>query len=116
MTIEDNKKYNYIKMIEKTKITSDVSIRITEILDSMKELLIYKNSHYGNSALSPRNIFYKGCATDSILIRLDDKIGRIIANKNQTPRVNDICDIIGYLTLLLISMNVKSEDIAKMKD
>ena len=90
--------------------------KIIEISDSMKDLLLYKNEKYGDSALSPNNIFYKGDSTNSILIRLDDKIGRIKNNTDSKPRVNDVCDIIGYCILLLASMNVASEDIAKFKD
>ena len=90
--------------------------KIIEISDSMKDLLLYKNEKYGDSALSPNSIFYKGNSTNSILIRLDDKIGRIKNNPDSTPRVNDVCDIIGYCILLLASMNVSSEDISKFKD
>ena len=90
--------------------------KIIEITDSMKDLLLYKNEKYGDSALSPNNIFYKGDSTNSILIRLDDKIGRIKNNTELKPRVNDVCDIIGYCVLLLASMNVSSEDISKFKD
>lgn len=90
--------------------------KIIEITDSMKDLLLYKNEKYGDSALSPNNIFYKGDSTNSILIRLDDKIGRIKNNPDSKPRVNDVCDIIGYCILLLASMNISSEDIAKFKD
>lgn len=90
--------------------------KIIEIMDSMKDLLLYKNEKYGDSALSPNNIFYKGDSANSILIRLDDKIGRIKNNSDSLPRMNDVCDIIGYCTLLLVSMNISSEDIARLKD
>jgi hypothetical protein len=88
--------------------------KIVEICDSMKDLLLYKNQKYGDSALNPNNIFYKGDSTNSIKIRLDDKIGRI---KNcEETRVNDVSDLIGYSVLLLASMNVTKDDIAKLKD
>ena len=90
--------------------------KIIEIMDSMKDLLLYKNEKYGDSALSPNNIFYKGDSTNSILIRLDDKIGRIKNNSDSLPRMNDVCDIIGYCTLLLVSMNISPEDIQHLKD
>ena len=90
--------------------------KIKEITDAMKDLLLYKNQKYGDSALNPKGIFYKGDSTNSILIRLDDKLGRVISNKEEKPRVNDVADIIGYCTLLLISMGVTAEDIAKFKD
>ena len=88
--------------------------KISYICDSMKDLLLYKNKKYGDSALNPNNVFYKGDSTNSIKIRLDDKIGRI-KNCDET-RVNDVADIIGYCVLLLVSMNTSSEDIAKFKD
>ena len=90
--------------------------RIHEILGAMKDLLLYKNQKYGDSAINPKKVFYKGDSTNSILIRLDDKIGRVMSNTDGKPRVNDVCDIIGYCTLLLISMGVTAEDIAKFKD
>ena len=90
--------------------------KIHEILGAMIDLLLYKNQKYGDSAINPKKIFYKGDSTNSILIRLDDKIGRVMSNTEEKPRVNDVCDIIGYCTLLLISMGVTAEDIAKFKD
>lgn len=90
--------------------------KIIEIMDSMKDLLLYKNEKYGDSALSPNNVFYKGDSTNSILIRLDDKIGRIKNNPDSLPRMNDVCDIIGYCTLLLVGMGISSEDISHLKD
>ena len=90
--------------------------KIREIIEAMKDLLLYKNQKYGDSAINPKKIFYKGDSTNSILIRLDDKLGRVMSNTEEKPRINDVCDIIGYCTLLLISMGVTSEDIAKLKD
>ena len=90
--------------------------KIHELMGAMKDLLLYKNQKYGDSAINPKKIFYKGDSTNSILIRLDDKIGRVMSNTEEKPRVNDVCDIIGYCILLLISMGVTTEDIAKFKD
>ena len=90
--------------------------KIREITNAMQDLLLYKNNKYGDSAINPKKVFYKGDATNSILIRLDDKLGRVMSNTEAKPRVNDVCDIIGYCTLLLISMGVTPEDIAKFKD
>ena len=90
--------------------------KIEKICDGIKDLLIYKNKKYGDSALHPNNVFYKGDSTNSILIRLDDKIGRVKNNPDEKPRVNDVCDIIGYCVLLLISLGVNPSDIEKFKD
>ena len=97
-------------------MTENTQQRITEITEAMRDLLLYKNQKYGDSALNPKQIFYKGEATDSIMIRLDDKLGRIMANTDTTPRINDVADIIGYCTLLLVSMGATVEDIQKLMD
>ena len=97
-----------------TKNFTQSQKKIVEICEATKDLLLYKNEKYGDSALHPNNVFYKGDSTNSIKIRLDDKIGRI---KNCTEtRVNDVSDVIGYCVLLLASMGVTKEDIAKFKD
>ena len=90
--------------------------KIAEITEAMRDLLLYKNQKYGDSALNPKKIFYKGDARNSILIRLDDKLGRIMANADATPRINDVADIIGYCTLLLISMGATQADIKALMD
>lgn len=102
--------------IDWTEKATDTQQKIIDVLDGMKNLLLYKNQKYGDSALKPKNIFYKGDATNSILVRLDDKIGRVTFNTEEKPRVNDVADIIGYCTLLLISMGVTAEDLKKFMD
>ncbi len=88
--------------------------KIKTICDGMKDLLLYKNEKYGDSALHPNNVFYKGDSTNSIKIRLDDKIGRV---KNcEETRINAVDDIIGYCVLLLASMDVTEQDLQKLKD
>lgn len=77
---------------------------VVAVMKALKDLLEYKNNKYGNSALRPVHIFYKGDATDSICVRLDDKLNRLI-NSNEI-RLNDIADVAGYLVLLLISQTV----------
>ena len=93
----------------------NVQGKISAIYDAMKDLQIDKNKKYGNSALSPLHIFYKGDSQNSILIRLDDKLNRI-KNNSGAIRNNDVCDLIGYLILLLIDNGCTPEDIAKLKD
>lgn len=90
--------------------------KITELTEAIRDLLLYKNEKYGDSAINPKKIFYKGDARNAILIRLDDKLSRIKANTEDTPRVNDVADIIGYCTLLLISMGVTQSDIKALMD
>ena len=112
----NNLKINTLKLNEEKEVLTGTQKKISDIMDSMKDLLLYKNQKYGDSAINPKKIFYKGDSTNSILIRLDDKLGRVLSNPDNKPRTNDCCDLIGYLTLLLISMGVTPEDIAKFKD
>ena len=105
--------------MEETTRLSKSQECIAEIVDATKDLLLYKNKMYGDSALNPVGVFTKHIKTApentaSILVRLDDKLGRV--RNAEAVRVNDVSDIIGYCTLLLVSMGVTKEDIAKFKD
>ena len=113
-----NKDCAIVKMGYKAEDFEDTPTqqKIKDILSGMTDLLLYKNRKYGDSAVNPKKIFYKGDSTNSILIRLDDKIGRVMSNTEEKPRVNDIADIIGYCTLLLVSMGIASEDLKKFMD
>ena len=93
--------------------------KIREITDAMKDLLLYKNQKYGDSAINPIEIFTKhlknvDTKTAAILVRIDDKLSRV--KNGDELRKNDICDLIGYLTLLNVAIGTTAEDIAKFKD
>ncbi len=90
--------------------------QIIKITNAIQDLLLDKNEKYGDAALNPKQIFYKGTAINSILIRLDDKLSRIMSNTDPKPRVNDVTDIVGYCVLLLIGLGVTEEDIRVLKD
>ena len=75
---------------------------ISEACDEIKRLLLEKNIAYGNSALSPIQIFAKAGAAEGIANRIDDKLNRI-KNAQSYPGDNDIDDLIGYLILYKIS-------------
>ena len=111
----NNKDCAIVKMGYKAEDFEDTPTqqKIKDILAGMTDLLLYKSRKYGDSVVNPKKIFYKGDSTNSILIRLDDKIGRVTSNTEEKPRVNDVADIIGYCTFLLVSMGVTSEDLKK---
>lgn len=73
------------------------------VLNSVSEVLIEKNRKYGNAALEPIGLFYKGDSTTSITIRIDDKISRV--RNAEELRKNDMFDLLGYSLLLGISQN-----------
>ena len=57
---------------------SDSETKISAICDDIKELLIHKNRKYGNSALKPCRVFSKSSAVEQLLVRIDDKLNRIM--------------------------------------
>ena len=77
--------------------------KIKKITEGLRDLLLEKNKRYGNSALNPLNVFSRDGATNSITIRIDDKINRIKNSKEL--RKNDVVDLMGYLVLLLADKN-----------
>lgn len=77
---------------------------LEKVVDQVTTLLKEKNAAYGDSALSPLNVFSKLNAIDSLCCRLDDKIARI-KNKGITDNTEDtIDDLIGYLLLLKMAI------------
>ena len=50
---------------------------ISAVCNDIKELLLYKNKQYGDSALNPSRIFSKASAVEQLLVRIDDKLNRI---------------------------------------
>ena len=86
-------------------------IKISEVCDDIKELLIHKNRKYGNSALEPNRIFSKCSATEQLLVRIDDKLNRIMKGAGLLANDEDVVnDLIGYLVLLKISMASDQND------
>lgn len=78
--------------------------QIRGVMQEITSLLLAKNAAYGDSALSPSNIFSKLTAVEAIKIRIDDKLKRI-ANKGITDQTEDtVSDLIGYLVLLKIAL------------
>lgn len=85
--------------------------KIDDFFQNFSKFLKDKNKKYGDSALNAIKIFSLHEPENSICIRLDDKINRII-NSNKKLRKNDVSDLIGYLSLLCIQKNwTKFEDL-----
>ena len=84
---------------------NETELKISVVCDDIKELLIHKNRKYGNSALKPNRIFSKCSATEQLLVRIDDKLNRIMKGAGLLATDEDVVkDLIGYLVLLKISM------------
>ncbi|GHU24416.1 hypothetical protein FACS1894164_10990 [Spirochaetia bacterium] len=59
------------------------------VCDKLKVFLIEKNRKYGNSALNPVRIFSGQPAIEGILVRIDDKLSRIINREINTAPDKD---------------------------
>ena len=85
---------------------SESETKISGVCDDIKELLIHKNRKYGNSALKPCRVFSKASAVEQLLVRIDDKLNRIMQGAGLLADDEDVVnDLIGYLVLLKIRMN-----------
>ena len=87
--------------------------KIKQKCQQLEDLLVKKNSAYGNSALEPLGVFSSANASSGIKIRLDDKLKRI-ANAGLVEDTEDtLIDIAGYIILLMIAKDNESNDIQK---
>lgn len=85
---------------------TESEMKISGICDDIKELLISKNRKYGNSALKPCRVFSKSSPVEQLLVRIDDKLNRIMQGAGLLAEDEDVInDLIGYLVLLKIGMN-----------
>lgn len=72
--------------------------KFSKIFQALEHFLDVKNQRYGDSALTPLQVFNKG-KIGGIEQRIDDKLSRI---KNSTElRKNDVVDLAGYLILIM---------------
>jgi hypothetical protein len=76
--------------------------------DALKAMLLEKNADYGDSALHPVRIFSKASAEEQILVRIDDKVNRIIQGKAGGEDVTK--DLIGYFILLRVKRRLDAAD------
>ncbi len=71
---------------------------------ALADLLVEKNRAYGNSALDPVRIFSKASPEEQILVRIDDKISRLVRGAAAGEDV--VLDLLGYLILLRVARKV----------
>jgi hypothetical protein len=81
---------------------------IAQECEDLAQFLIKKNRSYGNSAIEPLRIFSRASAREAILVRLDDKLNRIIKGTGYAGD-DDIRDLQGYLTLLRVLDRIEGE-------
>lgn len=70
-------------------------------IKNLRELLILKNSDYGNSALEPIKLVSNLSPIEGIRLRINDKLNRMICDKCVLPE-DTVTDTAGYYVLLKI--------------
>ena len=77
---------------------------IIDECNELAQMLISKNSAYGNSALDPVRVFSRSDTVEQIRVRLDDKLSRLVRGSASGEDVER--DISGYLILLRIAKRI----------
>lgn len=75
--------------------------KVRSVCNEIADMLVEKNKSYGNSAFEPIHCFYKGTSVESIKVRIDDKLSRIMRGKEYGAD-DTVKDLIGYLILLKV--------------
>lgn len=75
---------------------------IRRMCTTIQDMLLDKNRRYGNSALAPVRICSKADAREQLLVRIDDKLNRLI---NLGLEEDTLKDLAGYVILLLIRLD-----------
>ena len=76
--------------------------QVNKVLSDISEMLIEKNSKYGNSAIEPLGVFSNLSPEEGLKVRIDDKLKRIKNGSLDKDDEDVINDLIGYLVLLKI--------------
>lgn len=76
--------------------------KVNKVLSEISEMLIEKNSKYGNSAIEPLGVFSHLSPEEGLKVRIDDKLKRIKNGSLDKDDEDVINDLIGYLVLLKI--------------
>jgi len=86
---------------ESTNTLTEAQQEIRDECRKVAMMLIEKNAAYGNSALNPVRIFSKADTIEQLLVRIDDKLSRIVRGAESGEDV--VLDLIGYLILFRIA-------------
>ncbi len=85
-------------------MSTESQIKIAQVCDDIKDLLLQKNAKYGDSALKPLRIMSQASPVEQILVRIDDKLNRIKQGNILEDDEDVVSDLIGYFVLLKIAL------------
>lgn len=85
---------------------TDSQIAIAKVCDEVKSMLLEKNMKYGDAALRPKRVMSKASPIEQILVRIDDKLNRLMQGDNLIESDEDvILDLIGYFIILKVALD-----------
>lgn len=86
--------------IEVPENASPTINRAVDWLADLARTLIRKNESYGDSAANPVRIFSKASPVEQVLVRIDDKLSRIMRGAGLLAADEDtVRDLAGYLAI-----------------
>jgi len=86
-------------------MSAESQIKIAQVCDDIKDLLLEKNAKYGDSALNPVRVMSQASPVEQILVRIDDKLSRIKQGNILEDDEDVVSDLIGYFVLLKIALS-----------
>ena len=93
-----------------TKEQAKTQQLIRKVTDEVRDMLLAKNTAYGNSALDPVRIFSKADPIEQINVRMDDKLSRLARGHAAGEDVE--LDLIGYLILKRVALRMQKKSCA----
>ena len=81
-------------------MSAESQIKIAQVCDDIKALLLEKNAKYGDSALNPLRVMSQASPVEQILVRIDDKLSRIKHGNILEDDEDVVSDLIGYFVCL----------------
>ena len=101
---KSGKKVAPARAIRSGEVSYDVTLLIREECAALADMLIEKNDAYGNSALEPVRIFSQASTEEQLLVRIDDKLSRLVRGSDAGEDV--VQDLLGYLVLLRVARSM----------
>lgn len=74
---------------------------ISEICDWVKATLIQRNKTYGDSFMSPINIYARVTPLQSMEVMNDIKLSRLANGAEAVSQIDTVLDVMGYAVLLI---------------
>lgn len=87
----------------RTDTSATTNEQIQTIIEKLEDLVLAKNTTYGDSLQNPVRVFSRATSVESICARIDDKLSRIAAVGVNDETIDTIYDLMGYYIHLIIA-------------